>query len=504
MPGAFHFDAPNGAEPLGGVHAGIFRPPISPSASSSMYMTKSTGSLHSEAMASPSNVKRKRYGARESTPLHGWAAGNEANYNADGGEYDRPQPGRRTSSGREIRYTLAGQIETPNGAPQPQRPWGDACMEDSAYSDVDYRRALGSRRSNEDVDSPLSKYATVGSHHGEQTQEAPGWSRFALSTIGGVVGKVWEFCKEGAFLGFYAGGGRGYEMQPLESNGQVWCNEHDVPTLPNYGTSSIPGGFPESDYFPPHYERNTPEYTPPPAAKRRQIYDKSPNDELRKNWVMVNDPADKMPQAGYTPTAPPSRPPLNRRISKPVSRLSVPTLGRRHSNRVSHAGGATLTNREPASFASPRSPVVSNRTASPSRLPLPTRPESPNPFSPRHSHQPSRIPSPSPYSPRGHRRNLSAASAASAASGATMRMKKRESSAVEIVEESSPRLDPEAKHIVVRRMKQERETDARIQDFNSRLLDMIRQGKEALGTTVEVEGDVGFDTGAGLDPWEDE
>jgi hypothetical protein len=35
---------------------------------------------------------------------------------------------------------------------------------------------------------------------------------------------------------------------------------------------------------------------------------------------------------------------------------------------------------------------------------------------------------------------------------------------------------------------EDRDTDYRINSFNKQLQDMIRQGKEALGTTIEVEG----------------
>jgi len=35
---------------------------------------------------------------------------------------------------------------------------------------------------------------------------------------------------------------------------------------------------------------------------------------------------------------------------------------------------------------------------------------------------------------------------------------------------------------------EERDADVRIAAFNKRLQDMIRQGKEALGTTIEVDG----------------
>ena len=73
-----------------------------------------------------------------------------------------------------------------------------------------------------------------------------------------------------------------------------------------------------------------------------------------------------------------------------------------------------------------------------------------------------------------------------------------------MVDGNSPRLDPEAQHMVARRMREERAADARINDFNVRLQEMIRQGKEALGTKIEVDGDVGFGGGGALDHWEDE
>lgn len=66
--------------------------------------------------------------------------------------------------------------------------------------------------------------------------------------------------------------------------------------------------------------------------------------------------------------------------------------------------------------------------------------------------------------------------------------------------ENSPRLDAEAKQLAARRKMDERNADVRIAAFNKRLQDMIRQGKEALGTTIEVDGD---EDGGG-DGWIDE
>ncbi len=67
--------------------------------------------------------------------------------------------------------------------------------------------------------------------------------------------------------------------------------------------------------------------------------------------------------------------------------------------------------------------------------------------------------------------------------------------------ESSPRLTAEAKKLAARIKREEDQNHVRISAFNKQLMDMIRQGKEALGTKVEVEGD-GADVEDGR--WEDE
>jgi hypothetical protein len=66
--------------------------------------------------------------------------------------------------------------------------------------------------------------------------------------------------------------------------------------------------------------------------------------------------------------------------------------------------------------------------------------------------------------------------------------------------QDSPRLTAEAKQLAAKKIAAERDADQRIEAFNRRLMDMIRQGKEALGTTVEVEMEYGAPTAG----WEDE
>ena len=64
---------------------------------------------------------------------------------------------------------------------------GHEGLADSVHSDVAYRRQMGPRGGKD---------------------EGEGW----MGAIGGVMGRVWQFCTAGAFGGFYAGGGRGYSL----------------------------------------------------------------------------------------------------------------------------------------------------------------------------------------------------------------------------------------------------------------------------------------------------
>lgn len=541
MPGAYHFDVPTTSGQA--LNAGIFRPPASPSASSSVYnLAKSTGSLYSDTNTPISGAKRKRARGdvrRESTPLADWSTNMDGA--ADAREDDRPNG---VAAG-QARYTLAGQIDTPgNGVPAAE----NGAMEDSIYSDVDYRRALGPKRQR-DLD--------FGDAGAAPSPASAGWSTLAISTIGEVVGKVWEFCKTGGFRGFHAGGGTGYGLDGKATaaepsgEGTRWCNEHDIPTLQTDDTihTPVPGNFPQSDYMPyiaDCHEMTTPETTPAPSAKRRHLNEPSQpseaNDELRRNWVLVNessprmsDPVKKKGQPSLStnraslarPTPSRSQQPRysapttsssGRRISVPVSRLgggapvsTTPTrnpAGRRTSLRISHAGSPSLNSRSTASFAQPRSPTVGRastptmgNTPTSSRIPVLSHPSGlgPNPFAASvaggggggASRPSSRLSSPTARATPSHRRNRSSVSASAAAAPPA--------GDAEGCVDASPRLDAEAKHLAQKKLAAERDADVRMEAFNKRLMAMIRQGKEALGTTVEVEMDM---DGAG--GWEDD
>jgi len=509
MPGAYHFDyfdpPANAGPPLS---AGIFRPPVSPSASSSvLHLARSTGSLPSES-APGSKAKRKRTrddAARETTPLGEWTSMNgDSAYVAAVGAAETPL---ETTSTGWPRYTLAGQIETPGavvGNPL------DAAMDDSAYSDVDYRRAIGSKRRPYDTPlSPSDSPATTPSD--PRLARAEPWN--VLGAIGDVVVRVWEFCKTGAFQGFHAGGGTAYPLTPGgrgpsgEASTTAWCDEHDLPGLrrdPRAPGGRTPGSVPWRS----NSGKAAPDPGRRPVAKRRQVSEVG--DELRRNWVMVEADRRDLERREAPPRPSPGssmressrsqqRPaPPSRRISIPVSRLgATPHQPRRSSARISHAGSPHLSAREPASFAQPRSPATPSRaTFGTTRIPGPVpagnpfaRTASPRPGS-RHGGIPSPVDEP-PAGTTGHRRQHSSASSASTA------RRKPELGADDI--EASPRLDAEAKQLATRKRVADRDADVRMEAFNTRLMEMIRQGREALRTTVRVEGG---DCGEGI--WEDD
>lgn len=478
MPGAFHFSEPTTASTA--LNADMFRPPVSPSASS-YNLSKSTGSFLSDNTS-----------ANNSTPAP--KLGRKRTYDESRGSssyFDKVSAMEDSARGQD-RYTLAGQIETPGT----QVTSGSAGLDDSLYSDIDYRRRLelGSKGPQDDPSTPslgLASIALDGTTSTPITPRAAGWTTFAFQAIGGVVGKVWEFCRggAGAFQGFKAGGGKAYETNgqpintplPLRLSTDIppYSQEQDNPLSP-------PGAFPVADvisYLPdsiPDYQdhrqeeiyrgyqeqeeqeeqrvhqqqqeqqqrdqerqelqrqelerqelqrEESPDTAPDrPAPKRRQTGLVGESDELRRNWVMVDENEQQPPGARRpglntkrsslssvsssriparsanmasrlqqpkpytTPTkAPgPMNPPARRfSVTSPrfgfeqKSGIQPPRSASRLSmaSNASYAGGSiaspTLGAGETASFASPRSPPSQSTPATPtfaingSRIPQP-------------------------------------------------------------------------------------------------------------------------------------
>jgi len=442
MPGAFH---------EGGVHPGIFRAPHDgpPSAASSGYLPSRPSN---DDHATP---KRKRF-----------------NHDVSGA---RPE-------GKS--YSLAGRIDTPSAVADKD----DDAMGESMFSDGDFRRQLGTKRPRDTsmLDSTDERMFRVPLAQQPQAQ-APtqGWGSFAAS----VVGKIWEFCKPGAFRGFHAGVGRGYDLQPSVDDVSMLQSDFD-----HEEHRQVPGRYPGAEWSEKENEAyaNSRASTPTgPAVKRRQTT--APKDDLGKNWVMVSE-AGRMnsragtPEAGRRASHIPS--PRNRNYTPSVTtgrRISTPA-SRRMAPRQSMASTPT-TNRDPerprpassASFASQRSP-----SPSPTKISTPTQPvlSTPKTTNSARRHRPSHSINTTPSHRRttsnvtpSHRRTTSTASAA------TPRGSQQQSSF-----EGSPRLTEEARKLAAKRRKADEYANYRVTGLNDTVMDLIRQGQEALATTVDVEG----------------
>ncbi|TVY48161.1 hypothetical protein LOCC1_G001253 [Lachnellula occidentalis] len=436
---------PSGIAPprLSGAKSHIFQPPRtrSDSASSSLVLTRSTASTTtSKSMTRPPFTQRKRSRAMDD----------------EDGAMDRcpgsPQPLVNT------KYVLAGGMDTPTiRASQ---------LGESEYTDVSYRKQLdgGIRETRRglfcDIEGPLPP-------DGRQGNGRPvGWDSPGTTSWGkAVLGKIWQW-GGAVFRGFHAGGGQGYTLNtnPESSSYPVepsfWETEKSFSTWgpPDRESTPVPGRFPEEDFIPNYLDQHpTPE---PRPSKRRQVSrNNTENEEIAKNWVVVQPPATIQPPAIETST--PSKPQTQPRAGG-TSRYSMPTAsssGRRSTAtpvrpasragtaprrpmlpKVSHAGSPALTPSRGASFASARS--------------------SPNSKIPRPS-SPMRSPNKAMTSPAAK----------------------------------------EAQRWVAQKKKEEREADESIKRLDRQLKAMIREGKEALGTRVEVEMDYELGDGEGSKKW---
>ncbi|KAL6697337.1 hypothetical protein J3F84DRAFT_284814 [Trichoderma pleuroticola] len=491
-----------------GVHPGLFRPPVSPS-SSTDYLSSSTFATESS--------KRK------------WSRSNGMQAGSFFEDVYMDSAPRN--------YALAGQLHSPVIGSNLDDADADAAMGESMYSDSDYRRALGTKRSRDEVDDesggPTPLFA--------QPEPAPStqsgsWGSFAFSTIGGVVGRVWEFCKAGAFKGFYAGGGTSYKMtsagisvdetgsssdqtyyfqggsqQQLQQNSQPSRDYRfggrdrarhlhgQVPKRGHYSNNNI--NINQNAGYDSSYDSGASTPTGPAPKRRRHTEN---GGELGKNWVMIHEPEAetrtprRLPSSALpTPRHRTQQTPVADHRMGPASSFSTPTTSSpaplrpasraagRPGSRMSDASSLRpLQSASAASFASfkaPSAPKPPAPSPTPSRIPVKANTSAVlassaalSTFEQGRRRRHTVVPSSSdPSASSGHRRRGSIASVA------TSRVNEID---------ASPRLDAEARKLAARRQMEERDNDERMSAFNKQLQDMIRQGREALGTTIEVDG----------------
>ncbi|KAL7925707.1 hypothetical protein ACQKWADRAFT_282776 [Trichoderma austrokoningii] len=501
-----------------GVHPGLFRPPVSPSSSTDYISSSSFATEHSS----------KRKWSRTSMPrMH--------QTGAHGGLYDEGEVYMDAAVPPSRTYALAGQLHTPllgSNSEDAEMAMAESMgesMGDSMYSDSDYRRALGTKRCRDEMDQDSSNVPTqlFSQPEPEESANSSGWGSFAFATIGGVVGRVWEFCKTGAFKGFYAGGGTSYKVTSTgvsvdEDAGpgldQTYYfqghnqQSHDFvgrdrsrhvlqqqfPKRNHHHYSSSNNSSQNASFDDPYDSRAS---TPTGPAPKRRRQTESGND-LGQNWVMIKEPNRDSELRTPRKMATPSRTSLaDHRMGPPSSSFSIPSSSDpaplRPASRAASRPGSRMSDVNafrsvrPATSASAASFKAASVPKPPtaSRIPVKANTSatlaSPAPLASlepgrrrRHTVVPSSS-DPSAWRSPGHQRAESAASVAT-------------SRATEI--DASPRLDAEARRLASRRQMEERNADARMAAFNKQLQDMIRQGREALGSTIDVDvGDAGWE-----------
>ncbi|KAH0287079.1 hypothetical protein M436DRAFT_71134 [Aureobasidium namibiae CBS 147.97] len=441
MPSSYPFPD----QQAGRLHSNIFRPP------------NTHGLSHVDAMAfAATPLQDKPALTRKRSRANSNKANTSASYN-HAAKYDYSTQAMSPAPLANEHYTLDYKFDTPTLAA--------ASRHDDLTGERDFRWKWDSDQSPDQdtahVPGLLARerngkgrtvsYTSMAST--SDTSDTRGWGGFAMKFVGGVVGKVWHFCRANAFAGFYAGSGRGYDFaQPTQ-----------LPT-------PLPGQYPTSDFFGDFEQDNTPER----SLKRQQT---------ESGWVMVDAP----------------RPSNNRNIStdefthlgatRASNRRALSSVTRRAPSRQTSYTGSPQAQQSrldvfsqafadrsasTASTASTR-PTASSRPAiiahrSPVTTPI------------RTTFGSDRRSSLTGFNPD---RRSSIASASASASG-------------------NDNLSPDAQRFLHRIEKQDRNTDKSMRKLDRQIQDLIRQGQQALGTKFEVESDdcdSGFNDDG--DDWED-
>ena len=416
-----------------GARSHFFQPPTTPSVSSSLDL--STTSLDPNESRSTSR-KRSRYDSLQShqttpystLPSTGWS---DSTYSPPSAflASGAMSPAPLVSS----QYRLAGGLDTPTAAVA-------SALETDDYGygrytpDASYRRGRSWSNSAANQGAghagfdgyfpPISSTAFGGNRVCSGAISAQpandSWGKAILD----VAFRVFDLAKKGAFRGFFAGGGQGFQMgssSSLQVGEQSMWQDMDEKSesyrLQQMTISRIPGHFPEEDFFSDYMSQD---HTSPSRPSKKVQREKGEGD-IRANWIMVASspasresspsrvsvrkvPSARSPKRPSTASSP--RPSLGKSGRRPILPATRPSLS-------SYAGSPALRPNRPASFASSRSsPTTTPRQESPVAV--------------------------------------------------------------------------EAQRYAAKARKREVEEDTNLRRFNRQLKAMIREGKQALGTRVEI------------------
>lgn len=490
MPGTYALDASpqNDVPHIAGAKSNIYLPPSTPTASatSSLYLFDGQSTASVDMIGGVTTiVGRKRM--RDSSLPYGFSHNRE-------NQFEEADPSMTPGSPRPFvseKYRMAGGLDTPQADIQ-NRDLG----RESDFGDVKYRRELSDVKEDVLEDASNQLYRDENGRARIRGNPKPiqnnGWIAPVFNVFGGVVGKVWEFCKMGvAFKGFQAGGGNGYEfgsstpIEPIftdDPKDNMWDGEGEREREGGKEKSPgtpVPGGYPMGgmveNYMDQHYNPLPDEEATPPAKRRQTSFITTPGaDDMSRNWVVVPPQPQQTQQYPMMPPVP-REAFTNSGSPAPRSRFSTQRSGiARYNNPSSLSGRRQLVSPSIASsnmsasrksaYQSNNNPRILNPSPNLSNTQCSTPPRSSTPSGLPRTASPasSRIPR---WTPNGN----SPKTGSGSSSGAMM----NESPAAR-----------EAREWKAKQLKEEREQDEMIRKFNRQLNDLIKQGNQALGTTV--------------------
>lgn len=336
------------------------------------------------------------------------------------------------------KYYIAGGLDTPSAQ---HAATFDAQAEDDVTWDYKSRRYRGANERNSyfpETPFHLSRgYNIKRRKHSEFVE--PSWGTTMVRLVGGMI----NFCWTKTFRGFIAGGGKGYDINSCVLSPMEESSWTDVPPNQDVFNSqyedqsrdidSAPGRFPEENFIQDYMSH--PESHHAMELSTPTKYNVNADSDFKK-WVVVGE-TDYRSRESSPNRAPRKVPKSAASQPKSISQASVAGRPKLAVHRPSLSSSPALHHERSASYASPRgSPRGPESTPTSRRLKSHASFQSPN----------------------------------------------RAASRTSLATPASPEVANFERKVRIRNSME----NAKINRANRQLQDMIKQGKEALGTKVHV------------------
>ncbi|OCL03117.1 hypothetical protein AOQ84DRAFT_303434 [Glonium stellatum] len=329
------------------------------------------------------------------------------------------------------KYLLSGGTETPP-------TFANALRDDDEYNDLEYRRGIWTAPTSPALGSVKSAMNAEERLESSQNGTNPWVLSQLLNLVGGVAGKMWQFCRV-PFQGFHAGGGQGYNIdtQGKITDSSLWEDIDPNPMKIFESHTPLPGRFPEENFGVRSIASiASAEDTPVRSSKRLCTHD---------GWVMVGN------------------------VDNIDSRASSPRLSERRTPSIAKAHSPSQIPRPVQSRIGSGTRGSSTR---PSLLPVSRRTSHARTSTTYHSGSPAVRPNKSVPSSSPRAREYS---------------RQSYTSPVLFQGHNTSPLPPDSQRLINKIRRDEMEEEARMRKMSAQAKAMLKEAREALGTKYEIE-----------------